>query len=193
MELADALNMIMRIRTNGNGLIIEGTQDSPAFKDMWRKLGGEALPLANDARKAFPDSVKALHVYADSFLYSTSSKGIVKQALTGAGNKYLSIANELYKHPEEDSAVGCAFLGGFYNVAPWPMGNKGKARKLLREGAKKAPTRRNFYYAGVNAYQMGEYKDAVQYFSSALKAPACRSPSSTEDDMLAFVLKESKR
>ena len=84
------------------------------------------------------------------------------------------MASELYKHPKWDSAVGCAFLGGFYNVAPWPVGNKQKAAKFLREGASIAPTRRNLYYAGVNAYQMGEYSKAVTYFDGALKAAPCK-------------------
>eukprot|EP00966_Prymnesium_polylepis_P055717 1288872-Prymnesium_polylepis.1 len=84
------------------------------------------------------------------------------------------MASELYKHPKWDSAVGCAFLGGFYNVAPWPVGSKQKAAKFLREGASIAPTRRNLYYAGVNAYQMGEYAKAVTYFDGALKAAPCK-------------------
>ena len=112
LELADALNMVIRIKTNANSLVIEGTQDSPAFKKIWRELGGEALPLALDARKAFPKSVKALAVHADAFLFSSSSKGIIKQALTGVGKKYVALAKELYAHPEWDGAVG-AFLGGF--------------------------------------------------------------------------------
>lgn len=193
LELADALNMVMRIKTNANSLVIEGVQETPAFKNIWRTLGGEAFPLASDARKAFPNSVKALAVYADSFLYFSSSKGIVKQALTGVGKKYLAIAKELYRHPEQDSFVGCAFLGGFYNVAPWPVGSKSKARQYLREGAKKAPTRRNLYYAAVNAYQMGEYTDARDFFSRALKAPPAKSATSTEDDFVEFILAESKR
>lgn len=193
LQLADAINMEIRIRTNANSLVIEGTQDSPAFKRIWRTLGGESYALAIEARKAYPSSVKVLAVYADAFLYTTSSKGIVKQALTGAGKQYLSIAKELYSHPEWDAAVGCAFLGGFYQEAPWPVGNKKLARKYLREGAKIAPTRRNLYYAGVNAYRMGEYVDAVAFFQRSLKASPCRTPSSTEDDFAAFITSEARR
>ena len=47
---ADAINTIIRIKTNANSLVIEGTQDCPAFKKIWGSLGGEALPLATDAR-----------------------------------------------------------------------------------------------------------------------------------------------
>ena len=193
LELAEAINMEVRIRTNANSLVLEGVQDSPAFKKIWRTMGGESYALASEARKAYPRDIKVLAVYADAFLYTTSAKGILKQALTGAGKKYLSIAKELYKYPDWDAAVGCSFLGGFYNCAPWPVGNKNKARKFLREGAKIAPTRRNLYYAGVNAYQMGDFADAKSFFARALKAAPCKTPSSTEDDFFGFVLQEARR
>lgn len=73
------------------------------------------------------------------------------------------------------------------------VGNKKLARKYLREGAKIAPTRRNLYYAGVVAYQQGEYADAKGYFQRALKAGPCTTPSSTEADFTAFIMQESKR
>jgi len=92
LELADALNTVIRIKTNANSLVIEGTQDCPAFKKIWGTLGRESLPLATDARKAMPNSVKALAVYADAFLYASSAQGIVKQALTGVGKKYVAMA-----------------------------------------------------------------------------------------------------
>jgi len=193
MELADALNMVIRIKTNANSLVIEGTQDSPAFKKIWKDLGSEALPLALDARKAFPKSVKALAVHADAFLFLSSSQGIVKQALTGVGKKYIALAKELYEHPEWDSAVGCAFLGGFYAVAPWPVGSKAKAVKFLNEGSKRAPTKRNLYYVGVISYVTGDYKKAVQFFQKALRAPVCKDPTSTEVDIADFLTSESKR
>ena len=73
------------------------------------------------------------------------------------------------------------------------VGNKKLAAKYLREGAKIHPTRRNLYYAGVNAYQMGHYADAKSFFSKALKAAQCNTPSSTEADFVAFVMQEAKR
>ena len=63
-------------------------------------------------------------------------------------------------------------------MAPWPVGNKELAKKYLGEAAALAPTRRNLYYVGVNAYQMQEYTKAKTYFGKALKAGcASRSPS----------------
>ena len=46
LELADALNTVMRIKTNANALVIEGTLDTPGNKRVWKTLGEEALPLA---------------------------------------------------------------------------------------------------------------------------------------------------
>lgn len=192
LELADALNTVARIKTNANSLVIEGTQDSPAFKKIWRTLSGEALPLALDARRAFPGSVRALSVYMDAFKDSSSAKGVVKQALTGVGMKYVALAKELYAHPEWDGAVGCAFLGGFYAVAPWPIGSKGKAAKYLDEGARWAPTRRNLYHVGVVSYQTGDFRKAADHFQRAISTPVSTEPSSTEADIADFLLERAR-
>ncbi len=190
LELADALNTVMRIKTNANALVIDGTLDTPSNKKVWKSVGDEALPLAKSAYSNLPGEVRALAVYADAFMFSASSKGIVKQALSGTAKEYKRIANELRKHPEWDGAVGLVFLGGLYNVAPWPVGNKQEARKLLSEAAEIAPTRRNLYYVGVNAYQLGEMERASSYFERALGA-ACGSD--TEADFGDFLLDESRK
>ena len=88
MELADALNAVMRIKTNANALIIDGSLDTASNKKVWKTLGDEALPLAKQAYQAKPGDVKALAVYADSFMFSCSAKGIVKQALSGTAKEY---------------------------------------------------------------------------------------------------------
>lgn len=190
LELADALNAVMRIKTNANALIIDGSLDTPKNKKVWKVFGDEALPLAKAAYTAKPGDVKALAVYADSFMFSCSAKGIVKQALSGTAKEYKRIANELRKYPKWDGAVGNVFLGGLYQVAPWPVGNKPLAKKLLAEAAQIAPTRRNLYYVGVNAFVLGEYERAVTFFEKALKAQ-CGSP--TESDFADFMVSESKR
>ena len=126
------------------------------------------------------------------------------------------MANELRKHPKWDGNVGCVFLGGFYNVAPWPVGNKELAKKFLAEACNSAPTRRNLYYVGIvtgrhsnqpgthrsvyrlipcvrlaqNAYQMQEYEKAKTYFGKALKA-ACGSL--TEADFGEWMLDEARK
>jgi tetratricopeptide (TPR) repeat protein len=189
MELADALNAVMRIKTNANALVIDGSQDTPGNKQIWKSLGDEALPLAKQAHEAQPEDVKALAVYADSFMFSASSKGIVKQALSGTATEYKRVANELRKHPEWDGHVGNVFLGGLYNVAPWPVGDKQKARELLGEAATVAPTRRNLYYVGVNAFQLGDYDRAASFFEQALTADC---GSDTERDFNDFMVGEAR-
>lgn len=160
LELADALNTVMRIKTNANCLVLEGTLDTAANKKVWKKLGGEALPLATAAHKALPGDVRALAVYADAFMFSCSAKGIVKQALSGTAKEYKRMANELRKHPTWDGAVGNSFLGGFYNVAPWPVGNKKLAAQYLGEGAAFAPSRRNLCAAAAR-WRHARYPDRV--------------------------------
>ena len=190
LELADALNAVMRIKTNANALIIDGSLDTPKNKKVWKVLGDEALPLAKAAYTAKPGDVKALAVYADSFMFSCSAKGIVKQALSGTAKEYKRIANELRKYPKWDGAVGNVFLGGLYQVAPWPVGNKQLAKKLLGEAAQIAPTRRNLYYVGVNAFVLGDYQRAITFFERALRAQ-CGSP--TESDFAGFLEDESRK
>eukprot|EP00967_Tisochrysis_lutea_P116633 scaffold187978_cov33-Tisochrysis_lutea.AAC.1 len=46
------------------------------------------------------------------------------------------------------------------------------------------------YYVGINAYQTGDFKKAVDFFGRATKA-ACGSI--TEEDFGAFLLQESKK
>jgi len=74
-------------------------------------------------------------------------------------------------------------------VAPWPVGNKNLARKFLSEACGVSASRRNLYYVGVNAFQVGEYERAAQHFNRALKAPC---GSETESDFGAWMLEQSK-
>lgn len=43
--------------------------------------------------------ISVLCLTQDSYMFSTSSKGIVKQALTGAGKEFQRVARELIKYP----------------------------------------------------------------------------------------------
>lgn len=191
LKLVQALNCVMRIKTDANSLVIDGSLDTPANKQVWSSLGAEALPLAKVVRSARPNDAQAAAVYADAFMFFSSSKGIVKQALGGTAKEYKRMSNELIsKHTAWDGAVGYVFLAGLYNVAPWPVGNKQEAKKLLTEAVRLAPTRRNLYYTGVNAYVLGEFERAAGLFERALKA-GCGSD--TEEDIGPFLLSESKR
>jgi hypothetical protein len=67
LELADALNSVMRVETNANSLVIQGTLDTPENKKIWRTLGEEAMPLAKAAHAADPTSVCCLFQANRSF------------------------------------------------------------------------------------------------------------------------------
>ncbi len=190
LELAEALSTVPRIITHANSIVLEGTLESPAFKRIWREYGDEALPHARAAYKARAGDVRALAAYAEAFMFSSSAKGIVQQALSGSAAEFKRFSNELRGFPSHDSSVGSCYLGCFYNVAPWPVGDRALAAEILQEGVDRAPVRRNLYYAGVNAYQRGRYSEAVDYFRRATNA-ACGSE--TERDFGEWLLRESRR
>ena len=156
LKSADALNCVMRIQvccsffsrtstleclmqpgqTHANTILIEGNLDTPANKRLWSELGPKALRLARTARNARPDDVRALAVYTDAFIFAASSKGIITQALTGAGAEYQRLAAALMRTPSHDSAVGHALLGCFFLCAPWPVGNKDLAMRNIDEAVR---------------------------------------------------------
>jgi hypothetical protein len=52
LKAADAINCAMRIETNGNIMVLEGTVDTPAAKKFWAKHGPRSLSLVR-ARPCF--------------------------------------------------------------------------------------------------------------------------------------------
>ena len=125
LKAADAINCAMRIETNGNIMVLEGTVDTPDKKKFWGEHGPRALALVKAARAAHAplrSDAAAAACEMDAFMYSSSSKGILKQALTGAGVTFLNLAKELVSaYHSYDSYVGHCYLGGFYTAAPWPL------------------------------------------------------------------------
>jgi hypothetical protein len=85
----------------------------------------------------------------DSFMYSSSSKGIVSQALTGAGTEFKRLSEVLVnRHGALDSGVGRCYLAGLYNIAPWPIGDKKRAlQEVLLSLGRHPGSRRNNYSA----------------------------------------------
>ena len=56
VECAEALNAVMRIRTNSNTLHITRMLDTPANKRVWAKHGPRALTLAKRAKVTAPQN-----------------------------------------------------------------------------------------------------------------------------------------
>jgi len=187
---AEALNALMRMQTNANAICFDGSNDTPGHRKIWKAYGPESERLAHLAYSKKP-SMEFLATYTDSYIFSCSYKGLVSQALTGAGSKYQSLAKKLQAKPSLDSGVGYALLGCFYQEAPWPLHSSEKAKDCMRQALKKGgETRRNLYYAGVVSYKRKEYAEAVKYFKKAATAP-CGSVK--EGDFGAWMASESKR
>ena len=51
LKAADAINCAMRIETNGNIMVLEGTVDTPTAKKFWAKHGPRSLSLVRAAKK----------------------------------------------------------------------------------------------------------------------------------------------
>merc|ERR1719181_1074782 len=51
LKAADAINCAMRIETNGNIMVLEGTVDTPTAKKFWAKHGPRSLSLIRAAKK----------------------------------------------------------------------------------------------------------------------------------------------
>lgn len=194
LKAADAVNAAMRLRTDGNTITIDGTVDTPAKRAIWKKDGARALDLATRGLAEIsgaPDA-RALGIYMDAFMFSCSSKSLIKQALTGSGTEYRKMAETLAnKHPKYDGDVGSAVLACFYYVAPWPVGSAKGAIDNAKKAAKRGgPTLRNLYYVGVIAYAQSDFLTAQEYFTRAL---AAKPGSLSEADFAPFMLAESAR
>ena len=184
LKAGDALNCAMRIKGTGNILILEGTLDTPANKKFWGAHGPRALALIKSARAAHAplrSDAAATAIEMDAFMYSSSSKGILRQALTGAGSTFLSLAKELTNiYSSWDGFVGHCYLGGFYAVAPWPLGDKKRGLAEFDAAFKAEPrARRNGYYACLLRYQHGDYGGAVSACETALNRGQCDGPTTT--------------
>lgn len=107
---------VMRIKTNGNMLLISGVQDSKEHVLEWQRLGPEAV---EHARRALAlHTGRAASVYADAFQYMrpghsacglgghglrSSAHGILRQALTGGGQEFLRNARRMQQEgPREE-------------------------------------------------------------------------------------------
>ncbi len=178
LKAADALCCAMRIRGNGNILMLEGTLDTPSNKKFWGAHGPRALELVRAARAAHPPLRADPHATAvemDAFMYASSSKGILRQAVTGAGTEYLKLANGLLQHKEWDGAVAYGYLGGFYAVAPWPLGDRKRALSEFEAAyTAHSSSRRNAYYVCLLRFQV-RYGRRAAAPPSPIPAPARRA------------------
>lgn len=79
-------------------------------------------------------------------------------------------------------------MGGFYAVAPWPLGDRKKAVAKMRAAlALEKRSRRNNYYACVTLMQDGQAAAAVEHCEAALRA---RCLSVSEEDVCDFLTEQ---
>jgi len=191
LQLADALNCIMRIKTNGNMLLISGTQDSKSNIKVWKEVGPEAWDNANRALAALPKNPQAASVYADAFQYMSSAHGILRQALTGGGREFLRNAQRMQEvGPDEEGGLGFIFEGCFYIAAPWPLRDLKRALRLMRRALAQKKCKRNYYYVGLANYHLENYEDALDYFAKSADA---KPEFLSEFDFAAGLTQEAQR
>lgn len=191
LKRADALNGVMRARTNGNALLFDGLSDSEKHKKIWRQDAPEALALAEKVVKARPKSKKARTVVADAYLYHSSSFGIFKAIIEGAADRYKKNAKDIMKLDKRyDDATGLVFMASFYSGAPWPMRDDDDAIEWVNKALKLKKSKRNLYYAGVIHHRAEKYKEALAFYEQAVPM-TCKLPS--DRDWCRFMNKELKR
>eukprot|EP00747_Dinoflagellata_sp_TGD_P169670 gnl/TRDRNA2_/TRDRNA2_199239_c0_seq1.p1 gnl/TRDRNA2_/TRDRNA2_199239_c0~~gnl/TRDRNA2_/TRDRNA2_199239_c0_seq1.p1 ORF type:complete len:413 (+),score=46.76 gnl/TRDRNA2_/TRDRNA2_199239_c0_seq1:156-1394(+) len=187
---ADALNAVMRLRTNGNLLMIDGMQDTPEHKRIWSRFAPAAAKLSKAAWVASPNDPEACYVYAEASMYEGSAKGIVRNALTGGAQLFLRNARALQKWPLEESGFGLCLEGAYHLSAPRPLKNNKKALDLFQKATAISKTRRNLYHAGLAHYRLGEMELAVEAWRRSLAAP---SGSRNEADIAAYIASQARK
>ena len=75
LKAADAINCAMRIETNGNIMVLEGTVDTPAAKKFWAKHGPRSLSLVRAAKK---DAAVAADVRRPRPCFISQGEGVAR-------------------------------------------------------------------------------------------------------------------
>jgi len=192
-KTANALVHIMRVKTNGNALKLDGsTQDDEKNKKIWKEYGEEAVKLSEKAFKERPNDCFTLNVYAESYMYYSSSFGILKAIFKGAAGQYKDNSYALIKNcPKLDDAVGDIYMGGFNIVAPWPMSDLDDARNHYNNALKLAPQSvRSHYYVGIVAIKDEKYDLAKKSFTFTVENPCTKGP---EHDYCGFLKEQAKK
>jgi hypothetical protein len=106
---------------------------------------------------------------------------------------FKALADELTDvYSSWDGFVGHCYLGGFYWVAPWPIGNKAKGVDNFEAAFKAEPrSRRNGYYACLMRYNAGDFDGAVRACETALSRGHCDGP--TTGDYCGFLTEQANK
>ena len=173
LRAAQSLNAVMAIRTHGNLPLVDGLQDTAENRALWGDLGKRALAHARVAQRLRPDSVEAAAVLAASYMFYSSSLGILSAILKGTGSEFQENARRLVALDESyEDALGHKLLAGFYMIAPWPIRDMDRSRAAYERAAELAPaSASNQYGLGVFWARDGEPAKAGKHFERALAMP----------------------
>jgi tetratricopeptide (TPR) repeat protein len=188
---AEARVAVMRTKTFGNLVRVNGTGDTPAAKKVWQKYGPRAAELAEQGYKKQPKDLQALLTWTEAYMFHSSSFGILKALFAGAADKYKANAQALINtSPKADNAVGHVYMGAFYMVAPWPMSDAKKSREHFEKAAELAPSSlRNKHYVALQNFKDGRLDEAKAGWQAVLDG---RCKSGSEVDFCGFVKKQAK-
>jgi hypothetical protein len=189
---ARALNREMAFRTHGNLPLFDGLQDSGENRALWADLGSRALEHARVAQRIRPTSLDAASQLATAYMFYSSSLGIVKAILKGAGSEYQRHALRVIELDERyDAAVGDTLLAGFFLVAPWPIRDLNESRERYERAARIAPESvRNRYGLAVFSARDGDTETARQQFEEVLAMPCIMD---TDTLLCDFMTREARR
>jgi len=191
-KTADCMNFIMRKKTDGNMVLVEGASDTPAARKIWSSMAPDAYTYAKKVATARPKDITAQATLAEAFMFKSASFGIIKAITSGAASEFKANANKLIElDKSHEGGVGYSYFTGFYLVAPWPV----KDLDLAKENADKAlaaddKSARNLYYAGLVARAQDDKAAAKAFFERSLKAP-CSTPA--DNDVCAAYRREAKK
>ena len=88
-KTAEAAVSLLRTLTNANSVTLRGTMDSPENIKLWKQYSPEAYTLLKQLHKAKPQDAQIHVLMTEAYTYQTSSKGIIKAAITGDGITFM--------------------------------------------------------------------------------------------------------
>jgi tetratricopeptide (TPR) repeat protein len=192
-KTSNALIHIMRVLTCGNTVKIDGTtQDDEKNKKIWAKYGPDAVKFAEAVYKKRPNDAAALNAYTESYMYYSSSFGIIQAIFKGAAGQYKENAFALIKCcPKLDDAIGDIYMGAFYVAAPWPLSDLGEARKHIKKVVELCPDSvRGHHYKAMVEIKDGNYEAAKKDLNYVLGDECTMGP---EHDYCGWLKDQAKR
>ncbi|MCU0821274.1 MAG: hypothetical protein MUC95_02225 [Spirochaetes bacterium] len=193
LKTADALIYMMRVMTNGNTVKIDGTtQDDEKNKGIWAKYGPEAVKLAEMVYKKRPADPAVLNAYTESYMYYSSSFGIIQAIFKGAAGQYKENAYALIKCcPKLDDAIGDIYMGAFFIAAPWPLSDLDEAKKHIKKVEELCPESvRGHYYSAIILIKEKNYESAKKELNYVLSNECTAGP---EHDYCGWLKDQAKK